>query len=518
MTTPDRPRPDRVEGERPDPAAAQRPDLASGERPELVEGLGPARPLGRERPEPVEGLRRAQPAAAPAPGPRDGTGRWIPLAVGIAGVAALLGVGAVLPTTEVPVSAPVEVAGGVQLICPVPTEVEGELSVLGVPAGEVEAETLAGDPVELTDDAGALTATVDQTVVLRAEGVAAGALGGVVTRAADSGTDPGLDQVGCRAAGASAWLVGLRTGEDQQATVQLTNPDDRQAVVNLGLRDEDGLRQVPGSRDLVVPARSTLEVDLGPLLEATGTIGVQVQTTTGRVAASGRQRVFADGTVVSSESVPSTTAPQPSVLLPGVPGGDGARELVVLNPGDLRAAVEVDALGPEGAYVPAGVDGPLDVPAGGTATISLDEGFSDDPTTLRLRSDQPVTGVVLTTDGDDDPAAVPATDPLVATGAGSIGAGSGVAGEDGSLVLANPGPDPATVVVTDLTGASPQELTLLPEATLDVGGDDLGLVQVRTGAVHGAVVRRGGGTSSLPLAGDGGGSERRTPRHDPHLW
>ena len=44
------------------------------------------------------------------------------------------------------------------------------------------------------------------------------------------------------------------------------------------------------------------------------------------------------------------------MVLPGVPEGAGARELVVVNPGSERAEVGVEVLGIEGPFAPIGAE------------------------------------------------------------------------------------------------------------------------------------------------------------------
>ncbi|MVA76719.1 hypothetical protein GC722_11895 [Auraticoccus sp. F435] len=434
------------------------------------------------------------------------------------GVLVVVGTGAVLPARTVPAPAAVPVSGTSQLVCPVPQDQRATLSAVapGAQPSELQVTGLDGVPVaDPSTEDGVLRADLTGTSLLVAAEEAAGSVAGVVTRSAADGSDPGLSQLGCAPAGSGAWLVGLRSGEDEQAAVVLTNPDQRQAVVNLTLHDEDGQQPAQGSRDLVVPARSTLTVELGPLLTATGGVAVQVQTTTGRVAAVGRQRLYRDDTARSSEWVAPGRDPAATVVLPGVPGGEGARRLVLFNPGERRAQVSVEALGSGAPFVPAGVDGEVDVPARGTATVELDEGFSTDATTLRLRGSQPVAASLLAEDPDGDLAVVTSTAALE-------GAAVGVAeveGAQGRLVLANPGGEPARARVLPLAGAGGQEVEVAGGSTVVVTGGGLGRVEVLAGELHGAVVLASDdGLSSAPLVGTGAVRAAVAPVQDPHLW
>lgn len=446
-----------------------------------------------------------------------------PVAAGVALVAvlALLGLGAVLPSQSVPEPAPVQVAGSSRLVCPVP-EGEGATLAVAVPdasTDEVRVETLTGDPVEgLAAGAGVLSGAVEATVVLRAEGETARTLAGVVSRTTTSGADPGLSQLGCQPAASGRWLVGLSAAEDQPAAVVLTNPDDSQAVVNLSVHDEEGLRQVPGSREITVAPRSTQVVELGPLVTPTGTMAVQVQATTGRVVALGRQRSFADARPLATEWLTGSADPAEVQVLPGVPGGDGVRRLVLLNPGERRAQVQVEALGSAGAFVPAGSPAEVDVAPGGTATVELDDGFSEQGTALRVSASQPVTATLQATDADGDLAFAPATAAIEQSALG-VAAAQGQQ-DDGQLVLSNPGAESARVLVSDLAedGGDPSEVTIPPSASVVVSGSALGRVEVLQGQLHGSVVLTGDGLASLPLVDTGSTAATRTPDRDPRLW
>ncbi|WP_198671980.1 DUF5719 family protein, partial [Desertihabitans aurantiacus] len=380
---------------------------------------------------------------------------WARLLLVALAVAAVVVGGTLLPARPLPQPAPVPVAGVSRLVCPVPADETASVRA-GVPGGEaslLELQTLDQAPLESTVTDGVLTADVDGTALLTARDEASGQVVATTTRAAAEGEDPGLSQVACRGAGSGQWLVGLREGGDARAAVVLTNPDDRQAVVNLELHDETGLLAAPGSRDIAVPGRRSVVVELGPLVRPTGALAVQVETTTGRVTAVGRQRGYTDSRPRSSEWLDPGAQPATSQVLPALPGGDGARRLVLFNPGDRRAQVGVEALG-DGPYVPAGVQGQVDVPPAGTAVVELDEGFSDEATALRLTASQPVAATVEAEDPDGDLALVPARDPLTGTAAGVVGT---VPDAEGELVLANAGAEPARVRISG-PGAAPEEL------------------------------------------------------------
>lgn len=72
----------------------------------------------------------------------------------------------------------------------------------------------------------------------------------------------------------------------------------------------------------------------------------------------------------SSDWVPDGLAPATDVVLPGVPAGAGQRTLVVSNPGELTAGVDIDVLSSAGLSQLTDAQR-IDVPPATTQTIEL---------------------------------------------------------------------------------------------------------------------------------------------------
>ena len=108
-----------------------------------------------------------------------------------------------------------------------------------------------------------------------------------------------------------------------------------------------------------------------------------------RSRSDGRTPIGADWQVPAS--APATTA-----VIPGVPEGEGGRQLVVTNPTEARATVQVQVLGLQGPYAPTGAE-IVELAPESTATVDLVTGLAGESGTVKLTSDQPVTGAVIST-------------------------------------------------------------------------------------------------------------------------
>jgi hypothetical protein len=152
----------------------------------------------------------------------------------------------------------------------------------------------------------------------------------------------------------------------------------------------------------------------------------------------------------------AAAAPATSVVIPAVPDGDGVRRLTVTNPGTVRATVTISALGVQGAFAPAGAE-TLDLEPESTAEVDLTAGLAGEPGAIKLTSDQPVTGAVLSTARRDsaqgDVAIQSAAIPLVRDGVSAIATANRT---DSDLILTN-GSDvdtPVTFEVFSYSGVS----------------------------------------------------------------
>ncbi|MFL1429702.1 MULTISPECIES: DUF5719 family protein [unclassified Nocardiopsis] len=297
-------------------------------------------------------------------------------------------------------------------------------------SGAPDPDLLLGE--ELTEPGnvwGVDTSDAVEPTAIHARGSLASGLESAQTTVASDG----VTEVRCAEPSVSTWFA-LPGGGDSEGvrleriTVHLTNPETSRATVSLDIHTSGGPSYSLDSRGIsLLPGRST-ELDITELAQSIGGIGVQVRTSTGRVAASLR----AEHVEGFTDWVPPTAAPAREHVIPGVPSGGGRRHLVVASPGDEPAVVRVHVIGPErddsaedaeeaedeaaegeeDASAAAGTaTDPLElrVPPAASARISLDAVLGGQAGAVVLESDVPVVAGVAAefTDAPDDPEETP---------------------------------------------------------------------------------------------------------------
>ena len=275
------------------------------------------------------------------------------------------------------------------------------------------------------------------SVILQAEGSMTAASTGVVLGTATSGIEAGLMAAPCLAPSTTHWFSGVGADKADQTELILTNPDEAQAEVDLRFYGRRGRVAVPGSPGITVPGRSSRMVSLSSLVQTQGPLSLAIRASAGRVAAVAKElqtdRLEPDGADYQlASATPSTT-----VVIPSLPDGDGGRRLVVTNPGTVRASVTVEVLGLQGAYAPVGAES-VELAPESSADLDLTTGLAGEFGAVKLSSDQPVTGSVISSSrrsgAQGDIAIQSAAVPLVGSGVSAV-ATTDVA--DTNLILSN---------------------------------------------------------------------------------
>ncbi|MFD6097435.1 DUF5719 family protein [Nocardiopsis flavescens] len=285
-------------------------------------------------------------------------------------------------------------------------------------SGEPDPGLLLGE--ELTEPGSVWavdTSTAEEPTAIHGRGsLASGLESAQITASSD-----GLTEVRCAEPSVSTWFS-LPGGGDSEGvrldalTVRLTNPETSRATVSLDIHTSSGPSFSIESRGIsLLPGESTA-LDITELAQSIGGIGVQVRTSTGRVAAS----LLAEHAEGPADWVPPTAAPAREHVIPGVPPGGGRRHLVVTAPGEEPAVVRVHVIGPErdgaeqdgdsegggdDASPPGGTAAdPLElrVPPAASARISLDSVLGGRAGAAVVESDVPVVaGLAAEFTGDD---------------------------------------------------------------------------------------------------------------------
>ena len=276
----------------------------------------------------------------------------------------------------------------------------------------------------------------------------------------------------------------------------ITNPDSSEAVVDLSLYGADGEIVALGARGIAVGPYSSRTVALSVLVERAGPVGVSFHASRGRATVTARTTT-ADGVLAAATAF----APSTSQRIAGVAMGATTASLLLSNPGNERAEVDVVADGATMAYQPEG-GAAISVPPYSTVAVDLAPSLSGEPTGLRVTSDVDVAVGLSTGTGTD----LAFTSPVPSSA--QLGA---YAPAGGVLQLSNPGDTlvAVTVSVDVVDGESTTTSHPVPAGTtinLPLAGvADHGQIVAITaaGPLYGAVTETGAGVSVVPLGAIG---------------
>lgn len=466
--------------------------------------------------------------------------RWPPLVLVVALVVAglvLTGDGAdggsarapVDPAGLLPVAAPADAVGSVWF-CAGQTAGDGTLAdgtVVVANVGDEPAvgrlEVVAQDGAEAGRDLeipARTTRRVRLAEVLEADWVAARVEvdGGTVVVEHEVVGPRGRDVAPCQT-GASdrAYLPSGATTRDATLHLALYNPYSDPASVDISFATTDTLSRRPTDfQALPVPARSVVVVDVTPVVTVVPVAAATVTTRRGRVVVDRIQTYDGEGASTTDEEAegeayrpdglaltPAVRAPRPVWAFPaGVRSAVAHERVVVFNPTDRPAEVEVEMAldqpernGTVGPF-------PLAVPPGEFATFVVDEAPSVPDAVTHSLVVRSVNGVPVVAERWIDSAGPEATTVGVATSTGTplaarrwaFAAGRRAAAQEvGRVVVANPGRDEVTVTVVAVGGGERVpvpggRVTLAPGGRHDVeleelDGTGLSLVVEATGPV-----------------------------------
>ncbi|MFF9349648.1 DUF5719 family protein [Streptomyces sp. NPDC014734] len=190
----------------------------------------------------------------------------------------------------------------------------------------------------------------------------------------------GLLGISCTAPGTDFWFPAASTAKSREDYVHLTNPDDTAAVADIELYGPKGLLKSEVGEGITVPARSGVPVLISTLTsEAIEDVTVHVTTRTGRVGAAVRTADEKTG----SDWLPASTAPNGTLVLPGIPADATSVRLVAFVPGDDDADLKIRLLGKTGAFAPLGNED-LHVKSKMTAGVDLKDITRGEPGSLML--------------------------------------------------------------------------------------------------------------------------------------
>jgi hypothetical protein len=324
---------------------------------------------------------------------------------------------------------------------------------------------------------GALTTAPGQGgVMVQATGAMAQ---GLEVEQADPG---GLVTGQCPAPGTDFWFVG--PGADTTANIELylMNTDAQSADVQVSALTDSGPLLGSSDTGIVVPPHAMVVQSLGKYLGTSRVMALHVSTSIGQVAVAVRE---AKGATAAGGWLPAAQQPAASLVIPGLPGTAGSRQLYIVVPGNGNAQIKVTAVTAKGSYQPTGGSG-IDLPGDSAVAVQLPS-LSGVAAAIRVSSTVPVTAAVMLPGG--------------ATGApGAISAAAAPVSEQG-LAAANPaGPAGSAELVISAPGAAATVRIVTATSKISFSGQSATTVNVAAGHTIVTPVRPPPGGKSASFA------------------
>lgn len=311
----------------------------------------------------------------------------------------------------------------------------------------------------------------------------------------------------CVAPRARWWFTGAGAVLDHSSTLLLANLDPGTAVVDLRVLGPDGDVNTVATTGIVLAPGSRKRFDLADLAPETDDLAVEVRAERGRVAAAVTDALrTAPDAAWREDYLPGTARPGRALVLAGLPRTAQRRTLLVANPSELEAVVDVAVSGRSGSFTPTGST-QTSVAPGAVATVDLTRLLGgDEPAAVRLRSSQAVLAVVRSLQDDDEtyaaPAAAlsgPAAAPLVAGARATVQLTAGTVAARARVVAYDARGGRLGATTMSMGPAATSAWSPKAGAGYVVVSPTTGRSGRGSGTVQGAVSYRGGGLAAVPL-------------------
>jgi Family of unknown function (DUF5719) len=205
----------------------------------------------------------------------------------------------------------------------------------------------------------------------------------------------GLTSMRCGEPGTDFWFVGRGQASVANIQLYLMDTDSQPATAEVDIFTDSG--PLLGSTDtgIAVPAHGVVVQSLAKLVHGSRVLALHVNTSVGRLVAAVRETAKTSN---PGAWLPAAQPPAKDVILPGLPGSPGTRDLYVVVPGVGNAQIKLSAVTGKGTYQPTGSSG-IDLPGGSAVQVALPS-LSGIPAAVKLRSNVPVTATMLVPGGE----------------------------------------------------------------------------------------------------------------------
>lgn len=212
----------------------------------------------------------------------------------------------------------------------------------------------------------------------------------------------------CLAPAAEWWFPGAGAGTRHHGVLELSNPRDGDAIVDVEVLGPKGPVGTPGLRGVRVASGHTMRLDLAKVAAAYGDLAVHVTATRGLVTATLPEQW---ATTVVGRTVPEWVTAQPAAArrttLLGLGGKGNSAALLLANPSAREAVVSVQLLTAGGIVAPKS-DASVTVPPGTVSSVAFPSAAAAGALGVRVRSQVPISATVRTVHGADEAYAVAA--------------------------------------------------------------------------------------------------------------
>jgi hypothetical protein len=279
---------------------------------------------------------------------------------------------------------------------------DGAIDVMPLPDGKPEKPKPAPAPgvwstVQQGDDA-------SKPVLVSATGsMATGAAAFAATQADDKAGD-GLAVASCPLPARSAWFVGAGSTVSHSSTLLLSNPGETDAIVDVSLLTSEGLKEPVSTTGLAIEPHKVERLSLTDFAAGQGEAVIQVEASQGQIAAQVLDYWSATLAPAGTEWIPSAQPPDTSITVTPAIADAGSQELILGNPGDRTAGVDIQVIGPNGTFPIKNFER-ASVSQGGVEVVPIPDSVSGETAAIRLEADQPIVASVRST-SDASPADV----------------------------------------------------------------------------------------------------------------
>jgi Family of unknown function (DUF5719) len=218
--------------------------------------------------------------------------------------------------------------------------------------------------------------------------LAAGASAYAATTATDE-AGAGLAVAECVRPSREAWFVGAGSTVDHASTLLLSNPATTDAIVDVTLLTADGGVEPEVTAGIVVRPREVVRLVLSDVAAGEGETVVQVAATQGQVGAAVLDNWASTLDPAGTEWIPAAQPPATSSTVSPLIADSARQELIVGNPNDRSATVDIQVIGADGT-APVQDFETVTVGAGAVEVLRVPDLLEDQTAMLQLDADLPV--------------------------------------------------------------------------------------------------------------------------------